>query len=48
LFVAVKGMTMLGHLVFSRGVSADEGYTHVEGTMFGWLRRVLGALFHRH
>jgi hypothetical protein len=41
-------MTMLGHLVLSRDASTDEGYTHVEGTMFGWLRRVLGALFRRH
>lgn len=45
---AVKGMTMLGHLVLSRDSSADEGYTHVDGMKFGWLRRVLGALFRRH
>ena len=37
-------MTMLGHLVFIRYASANEGYTHVEPARFGWLRRVLGAL----
>ncbi len=46
--VAVKGMTMLGHLVFNRYAPANDGYTHVEPANSGWLRRVLGALFGRH
>ncbi len=39
---------MLGHLVFNRYAPANEGFTHVEPTNFGWLRRVLGALFRRY
>jgi hypothetical protein len=41
-------MTMLGHLVSDHHVWESDGYVRDLPTRFGWLRRVLGALFRIH
>jgi len=39
---------MLGHLVYNRYASGDNGHVRAVPAHTGWMRRVLGALFRRH
>lgn len=38
---------MLGHLVYNRYASGDDGHVRATPAHAGWMRRMLGALFRR-
>lgn len=38
---------MLGHLVYNRYASENDGHVRAAPARAGWMRRVLGAIFRR-